>query len=213
MPETVWISTAMADPRNLRPFRHDVVERDREAFDSGPDRVVTKIKEGFQVSAAEMATEIFGTASAREKDYKLPDLFHAYGYWVVSSAAADVLRRFDLGGGALYPVRVMKYDRETPVGGEWFCINFGNRKSAIVPDQSPNMRHRYIRNGEKGWFPPFVTKDGDVAVSPASLSGPDIWIDPDVGDAFFLSDLLASALKKAKADKGFFLSKCRVIEA
>ncbi len=213
MAETVWISTAMADPSNLRPFRHDVVERDREAFDSGPDRVVTKIKEGYPVSAAEMATEIFGIASAREKDYRLPDLFHAYGYWVVSSTAADVLRRFDLGSGGLYPVRVLKNDRETPVGGEWFCINFGNRKSGFLSEHSPRFRYDYIRNGQKGWFPRLPYKDNDFSVTSTLLGGPDVWIDPDVGYAFFLSDALASALKKEKVDKGFFLGKCRVIEA
>jgi hypothetical protein len=211
MSDCIWISTAPGHAGNMRPFKHDVVERDRERFENGPDRVVTKIKEGYPLSVEDLASEIFGTVSAEEKDYRLPDLFHAYGYWVVSSTAADVLRSFDLGGGGLYPVKVMKQDRATPVRGDWFCINFGNRKSAIVPGASPKMRHRYIRNGEKGWFPPFVTKDGDVAVSLAALSGPDIWIDPDVGDAFFVSNALAKALKKAKADKGFFLSKCRVI--
>lgn len=212
MSDTVWISTAMGHPSNLRPFRHDVVERDRERFESGPDRVVTKIKEGYAVSADEMAKEIFGTSSADEKDYRFPDLFHAYGYWVVSAAAAEVLKQFDLGGGGLYPVKVFKNDRITPVGGEWFCINFGNRKSGFVPDQSPRSRHSYIRDGEKGWFPRLPYRDDDFAVSESVLAGPDIWIDPDVGDAFFLSDTLAKALKKAKADKGFFLGKCRVIQ-
>lgn len=211
MTEIVWISTAMGHASNMRPFKHDVVERDRGRFESGQDRVVARIKEGYPVPAEEMAKEIFGTSSAEEKDYQLPDLFHAYGYWVVSSSVAEVLRQFDLGGGALYPVKVLKNDHATPVGGEWFCINFGNRKSAIVPDKSPIMRHRYIRDGEKGWFPPFATRDGDIAVSQAALAGPDIWVDPDVGDAFFLSDGLGKALKKAKADKGFFLKKCRVI--
>lgn len=65
------------------------------------------------------------------------------------------------------------------------------------------MMHQYIRNGEKGWFPNFVTKDGDVAVSSTALVGPDIWTDPDVGDAFFVSDPLGKALKGEKADKGF----------
>jgi hypothetical protein len=121
------------------------------------------------------------------------------------------LRQFNLGRGALYPVNVLKNDRATKVGGEWFCINFGNRKSAFTPEHSFRFRHDYIRNGQKGWFPRLPYRDNDFALLSTALDGPDIWIDPDVGDAFFVSDALAKALKKAKADKGFFLSKCRVI--
>src|SRR4051812_5715855 len=46
-------------------------------------------------------------------------------------------------------------------------------------------------------------EDGDIAVSKAACSGPDIWVDPQIGDAFFLSDALGTTPKKAKADKGF----------
>ena len=210
MSEIVWISTAMGHASNLRPLKHSFSNEDqrKDALEWARRNL-----DGDPLAIEFFPNEIWGISSAEEKDYKLPDIFFAGSYWVVSSAAADVMRQFDLGGGGFYPVKVFKKDHATPVGGEWFCINFGNRKSAIVPDESPKMRHRYIRNGEKGWFPPFVTKDGDVTVSSSSLSGPDIWIDPDVGDAFFISDALAKALKKAKVEKGFFLSKCRVIEA
>jgi hypothetical protein len=128
--------------------------------------------------------EIFGAPDAREGHYRLPDIFFAGSFWAVSKAAADVLRQFDLGGGGLYPVKVLKKDRQTPVGGEWFCINFGNRKAAIAVPESTSLRDRYIRPKEKGWFPKATIKDGDIAVSKTACSGPDIWIDPQVGDAF-----------------------------
>lgn len=54
-------------------------------------------------------------------------------------------------------------------------------------------------------------KDGDIVVSNEAYGGPDIWIDRQVGSAFFLSEALGAALKKAKADKGFFLFRRRVI--
>lgn len=114
-----------------------------------------------------------------------------------------MLRQFDLGGGGLYPVKVLKKDRETPVGGEWFCINFGNRKEAFLVSESTPLEQLYIRPGEKGWFPDATLKDNDIAVSKEACTGPDIWIDPQVGDAIFFSDALGKALKGAKADKGF----------
>jgi hypothetical protein len=206
MSDTAWISTAPGHASNMRPFNYSFNGTDLPdiAMEWGQRNV-----DGQSLNGDCFPDEIYGAGNAEAKDYKLPDIFFAGSYWVVSSAAAEVLRQFDLGGGALYPVQVFKKDRETPIGEGWFCINFGNQKNVLFPQESPRMRHRYIRNGEKGWFPPFVTKDGDVAVSSAALRGPDLWIDPNVGDAFFLSDALAKALKKAKVDKGFFLSKCR----
>ena len=210
MSETVWISVALGHPSNMRPLKHSFsnVEQEKIGLDWSRRNL-----EGEPLSAEYFPSDIWGIKSARESNYKFPHLFAAGNVWVVSSAAAHVMRQFDLGGGGFFPVKVFKKDHVTPVGGDWFCINFGNKKSVIVPDQSMRMMHQYIRNGEKGWFPAFVTSDGDVALSPTALLGPDIWIDLDVGDAFFLSDRLAKALKKAKCDKGFFLSKCRVVEA
>jgi hypothetical protein len=108
----------------------------------------------------------------------------------------------------------MKKDRETPIGDGWYCINFGNQKSAFLPGETKNAWETYIREpGIKGWVPDRPLDDLDFAVSTSALPGPDIWIDPKVGDAFFLSDALANALKKAKVHKGFSLNICRVISA
>lgn len=208
MSETVWISTAPRHASNLRPFRHDVSERGRDAFQP----ILDRLKAGEPLRPDDFPQMIYGAPEAEEKDYRLPDLFHAYGFWMVSAAAAEVIRQLDLGQGSLVPVEVMKSDRQTPVGGEWFVISIGNRKNALLPAESPRMRSGYVRDGEKGWLPPFVTKNDDIAVSSAALAGPDIWIDPQTADSFFLSDRLVKGLKKAKADKGFFLSKCRVLD-
>ncbi|WP_447726997.1 hypothetical protein [Sphingomonas koreensis] len=208
MSEGVWISTAMGQASNLRPFRHSLSENERNADYVSWHGVNVW---GTPLGAECFPAEIYGISSARPSAYNLPHLWHGYGYWVVSSAAAAVLRQFDLGDGNLYPVQVFQKDRVTPVGQDWSCINFGNRKSAILPGESPRMREGYVREGGvKGWKPPFVTGNDDIAVSAVALDGPDIWVDLDVGDAFFVSDRLANALKKAKVDKGFFLSRCRV---
>ncbi len=207
MSDTVWISTALGHASNLRPLKNSIGESNVHNNIEFANRNLL----GDPLTADFFPDKIFGDIGAEPKDYSLPDLFNAAMYWAVSSAAANVLRQFDLGEGALYPVTVTQKDRKTIIGDGWYCINFGNRKNAIIPEESPEMMHDYLRDGIKGWFSPFVTKDGDVAVSGAALTGPDLWIDPQVGRAFFVSDALARALKKAKADKGFFLRKCRVL--
>ena len=209
MSATVWISTAPGHASNMRRLKHSFSNVEQEKL--GLEWARRNI-DGEPLAAENFPTEIWGISSAGASDYNLPHIFRAGDVWVVSSSAAAVLRQFDLGEGGLYPVKVMKKDQMTPIGEGWFCLNFGNKKSAIVPAESLNMRHDYIRNGKKGWFPRLPLKDGEVTVAASALRGPDIWIDLDVGDAIFLSGRLAKALKKAKVDKGFFLSKCSVIE-
>jgi hypothetical protein len=209
MSDTVWISIAMGSGANLLRLRHSFSETDqlKDAIAWGKQNVY-----GEPLKAECFPAEIYGAPDAKESDYRLPNIFFAGSFWAVSKAAADVLRQFDLGAGALYPVKVFKKDRQTPLGDEWFCINFGNRKEAVaVPESMSGLYDHYIRPGVKGWVPKFAINDGDIAVTKAACSGPDIWIDPQIGDAFFLSDALGVALKKAKADKGFLLHKCRVL--
>ena len=168
-----------------------------------------RIERGEKLEAADFPTQIFGAPDAREKDYQLPDLFKGYGYWVVSEAAAEVLRQFDLGQGHLHPVKVLRSDRQTSVGQGWQCISFGNQKSALVPDRSSNIRKR----AQGRYKASAILADNDLVLSSAALEGPDIWVDTQMWDAVFLSEPLGNALTKAKADRGFFLTKCRVVEA
>lgn len=203
----VWISTAPADPSNFKSLVHRFWKNDTTQ-EAGLREITAKIKRGEALTADEFPSEIFGAPDAKESDYKLPDLFYAYGFWVVTKAAADVLRQFELGGGGLHPVKMFKKDRVTPIEGEFLCINFGNRKQGLLPEHSLGLRKAA---GSPQWRMPFVTKDGDIALSSGVLTGPDIWIDPLARSSIFFSDGLGKALKKAKASKGFSLKKCRII--
>jgi hypothetical protein len=138
----------------------------------------------------------------------LPDLFYGYGFWVVSDRCADVMRGFDLGSGSLHPVKVFEKDKATPIGDHgWFCLNFGNKKSILLPDKSRSIKPF---PGDR-WRPDVIVGDNAIAVSPQALIGPDIWIDPLFFNGFFLSDALVKALKKAKCRSGFALKKCQVV--
>jgi hypothetical protein len=139
---------------------------------------------------------------------QLPQIFMGAGYWVLRSKAADVFRQFDLGGGGLQPVDILQNDRITPVEGEYFCLCFGNRKSALLPDQSQGLKA--IGTGSQYWKLPPVPADDSVVLSGAALSGPDLWIDPALWNAFFVSDGLAQALKAAKVHGPFSFTRCKV---
>ena len=204
MSDAVWISTAPGHASNQRPLRHSFSGGDQVQFaiDCNKRNMV-----GEPLGPECFPSEIYGAPNAKESNYKLPDIFYAGSYWAVSKAASDVLRQFDLGGGALYPVKLFKKDRVTPIEGEFFCINFGNRKEAFLPQESRNIEI-FVRHI---WQARARMADDDLALSKLAQAGPSIWIEPKVDSALFLSFELGTALKKAKAEKGFFLQKCRVI--
>jgi hypothetical protein len=142
-----------------------------------------------------------------------PALFRS-DFWYVSAECAAVLRDHDLGRGALYPVRLFRQDRRTALGGVYFCLNFGNVKEAFLPEQSPNARPAgAAAAGKMWWLLPPVPQDGDMAVSRTALGGPDVWIDPLLKQAFFVSDRLRTALEAAGFADLFSLLRCRVLGA
>jgi hypothetical protein len=208
MSEMVWISTAMQDPRQWRPFTNDLADN------GGTGNLLTNTArrndagEPFDVDA--FPKIIWGAADRGAKSFgKLPDLFYGFGYWTVSARCADVLRQFDLGNGALYPVKVCQKDKVTPIGDhDWFCINFGNVKSALLVGESQNIE----RSTNQKWQAKYILHDDHLALSELALSGPDIWIESQFLDSIFLSAALGNALKKAQCNSGWSLLKCRVVD-
>jgi hypothetical protein len=203
MSDVVWVSRALIHPTNQRPFRNDVSERDHERL----IEIKQANERGEVLAPDDFPHLIFGAEHALEKHYQVPDLFAAYGYWIVSEAASDLLRQFDLGRAQLKPVPVLKRDRQTPIGGNWFCLNFGNAKRVVLPDQSEKIR----LGPQERYNVPATLADNELAVSTDALRPPDIWVDPQLWSAFFIGDALATALRKAKLSKSFFLTKCRVV--
>lgn len=202
--EIVWVSRAFMDSSLVKRITSDL-------FESDTDKAVEAMKgneKGLPYPSERFPDELY----AKDRGKKLgkqPDIFNGGSYWIVSAACADVLRQFDLGDGALYPTKLLQHDRITPVEGEYFCLNFGNQKQAFVPEYSPEARKPYASHNI--WRLRLTPKDGDIAVTPTALNGPDLWVDPDLWDAFFLSDPLVQALKAAKLTRRFGLRKCRVI--
>ena len=141
---------------------------------------------------------------------QLPQIFMGAIYWVLGAKAAKVFREFDLGGGGLYPVEVFQNDRMTRIDGDYFCLCFGNKKSALLWDQSSGLKPVMPERTEYWSLNP-VPADDSVALTSAALEGPYVWIDPALWNAFFVSDGLAQALKAAKVDGPFSFTRCKVI--
>ena len=211
MSNYVWVSNAIDNTRLLL-----FVETDVNVAD--PDRMseAMHLNNNGQSVAAELCPKKVWADNDVE-DYErmprdnMPDLFFANGYWIVSERAAEIMRQFDLGGGALHPVTegVFLEDQVTRVPGEFYTWIHGNLKTAFLPDETPNKSPFGIAGLR--WNLPTKLNDDDIAVSTAALSGPDVWRDTVLMDAVFLSQSLGDALIAAGLKKAFHLYKARVV--
>ncbi len=200
--ETVWISRAMSDPTLMKSLTNDEIEENlADAADT-----VRRSNRGEPLPAERFPTAL-RPMYKDQRLKKLPDIFNAGGILAMSSACAEVLRQHDLGQTSLYPFKVFQSDQKTQVEGDYFHLNIGETKNAFEPDESPRARP-FPTNM---WVLPGGVSDGDIAVNSAALSGADLWIDPKMRNAFFLSDRLVQALKDAKLTRRFGLSKCRLV--
>lgn len=209
MNDYVWVSTMMLDSALIKLFDADIVEQDRPTAVAATDG----IPRGEPVARKACPTAIWPRkASSKVKDSSSPlPLFVARGYWIVRQDAAEILASFDLGNGALYPVQVLKRDRQTPFDGEWFTWVFGNRKSTADIEASIGLRE-FSPIPDDPWRKlPFKPADGDLAVSRSALEGPDVWVEENLFHSVFVSGPLGDALKKAKLAKACRLAKARVL--
>jgi hypothetical protein len=135
---------------------------------------------------------VYGQPSATESDYAFTDLFFANGLPIVSSRLVSIFARFELGQTSFFEVKIFKKDKATLAGGSWYFLNYGNLKSALVPEKCFGLQKiggidRYVTPG----FP----KKGDITLGKNALLGPDLWVDERCSDVFFVGSSLASAIK------------------
>jgi len=203
--DIVWVSAAPMSGYIAKPFDNTIRMNDVKVS----MELTKQNSAGISLPRESFPEEIYGLY--RDKHFKkLPDLFNTHGYWVVSAATAEVLQRFDLGDGGLYPVKAFQHNRTKRIEGEYFCWNFGNAKKTYLPEESPDVRQPDA--GHDFWSLSLAPKDGDVALSSEALNPPDVWVEHKFHYAFFLSDPLVQALRAAKVTRNFALKKCRIIE-
>jgi hypothetical protein len=205
----VWVSRAPMDSTLVKGFTSDLLIADRRTAVDAMERS----QAGEALPPERFPREMY-VADPGKKIRKLPDLANAGGFWTVSAAVAGTLRTVDLGRTSLYPTKAFRYDRKTPLEGAYFCLNFGERKTAFLPEQSPRAaKNPYDKVDSGDRTLPLVPRDGDIAVDRTALAGSDLWVDPLLRDAFFLSDRLVRALEAARLASRFGLFRCRVVPA
>ena len=198
----IWASRAFMDSSRIKGFTADPLPTGMRL-----GQMAELNETGEWMSAEHFPKQIFAKYPDK-KEKKQADLVLAAGAVVVSAACADVLRQFDLGHSSLYPIKLFQHDRKTPVEGEYFCLNIGERKDTFLREHS----QRVIEYGIGGFRMPPNLHDDDVAVCRAALGGSDLWVSPPLKRIFFLSDKLTQSLRAAKMGRVFGFRACRIVE-
>lgn len=122
----VWVSRAPMDSARIKGFTSDLLIADE-------DRTIDAMRrnQAGEALPPERSPKAMYVKASGRKIRKLPDLANAGGFWTVSAALADVLRRVELGRTSLYPTKAFRYDRKTPLEGEYFCLNFRRAENGV----------------------------------------------------------------------------------
>jgi hypothetical protein len=208
MSDHVWVSRAIADVSLVGKFDTDIwVENQQVAIQA------EKLNKRGQPVAENMCPKKIWGDDLAPHFTTIPHLTSAQSHWIVSAKAAEVLRQFDLGGGALYSVAdgIFQKDGVTRVPGDYFCWIFGNSKKAFLEQHSPAAKPMSGATTRDWCVMPSNLADKDIAVSTAALVGPDVWVDPLLFQSLFVSGRLGDALDAAGLRKAFRLFQCRVV--
>ena len=193
----IWISKSLFDVSNWRALTSDLAERDKAGAVACGDRN----DKGESLGPECFPTVIWPADNARKSDTsKGKDFFYAGTHWIVSGRFAQLMQDFEMGGTHFYPVQFLHADRQTPVGGEWFCLNFGNVKDALLPEKSVGLIQPSVR---RAIWRISASIDDHIAFSSAASQGADLWFDARLKQSFCLSARLGDAMIETGIIKGF----------
>lgn len=199
----VWVSSAIEDSTLVKPFTSDLHETE-------PARLVEAFKRWHRA-------EPFGRDAAPRELYaeygdrtigSVPDFFEGSGYWIASERVTDVFQNFDMGKTRFFEIAIFEHDRSTRIGERFFIVSFGETKETVVPSDSPTLNRERYTNDVKWTLPSTLARD-ELAFLPSASLGVDLWMDPAVSRAIFMSDQLVAALKRAGLIDGMRLTRCR----
>nr|WP_321509133.1 hypothetical protein [uncultured Celeribacter sp.] len=163
---------------------------------------------GAYVPPSEMPTKFYHSARRRHFDAKMPAAFGT-PYLLFQPSAIALMQQFDLGNAYFLPVQLYQNDRETPINMDVATICIGNTKETVRQDMTERLKITR-REGVKR-LP--VMPDDDVIVTRAdAVSGVDLWCDPKIVNAWFMSDRLAQALIAAGLKDAFDLVRTKTVE-
>ncbi|WP_095587527.1 hypothetical protein [Actibacterium ureilyticum] len=195
MSEQIWMSTGM---RGGSSFEHGFFpdfgpELEDQAEVDKTYEITRRVGAGEVVPKDEMPTKFYHSRN-EHFDEKLPGFFGPVNF-LFTPKIIETFNRYDMGNGYFLPVQLYQFDRTTPIEQEASILCIGNAKDTVRRDETPRMRPYY----DDVFSLSGVAREEEdfVRTKASALQGADIWADPHIDDAWFMSEGLAKALIKA----------------
>ena len=204
---SVWVSNLLMQTANLFGFACRSTEGDPKAYLAN----IYLYNTGQPVPEGFLPDVMWASDAADDRLTRLPHLFRANDFLVVSGDLAALLGRFDLGASKMHPVQLLHRDRTTPYAGAHHVLELREAKEAFEPTRSARWRPPRAEGQAHLGGMPGAPKDGDIAVNPAALQGADLWRDPRLLRSLFLSDRLRAAMHEAGMLGGVKTFRCEVM--
>jgi hypothetical protein len=141
---------------------------------------------------------------------KLKAGFKSYGFTAVTGRVRDVFLASDFGKATFAQLRLYTSDLATLATDELDPLNLGDRKQAPVAEKSQNLENASIDPSDprRKLLPSKERADDEIVLTGAALTRPEDCSEPLPDTAFFVSDRLNAALRKARLDTSFGFTCC-----
>jgi len=225
MTDEIWVSDITVGMDLQRPFRalvpDDFPEEPSERFKAFRWQPATSYHEnlarwqglGEPLEQQDILSNFFQVVAPEDHNFdprygKYTPVIDLAGILAVRSDVADVLRKFDLGQGGLYPVNLFEKDKITPIEQYYSILWIANKSGTLNIAESKGLLRRRPDRDDLFRLPEWKdAKPGDVVCNADAASGIDIWRDPGVPHRVFLNGRLKQALDEAGFAPAFSLHR------
>ena len=149
------------------------------------------------------------------KTVKLPSFFRIQdGFVILTEECANVLKKFRLGGNALYPLSFFDIQLNELVNDQTFYFfNITELRSYLLPEYSSKDldKHSYTKHEGYQLYKLYHADYADHAIAlkkEAIECDIDLWRDPELDNSIFMSDELKKALDEAQLSDAWQLFLC-----
>lgn len=203
MSEQVWVCRGHADGAINIPFR----DPDTQLTIRERVRLANNVKRGLSVDPALLPSRLVFDGPNRKLRTVVHNVF-TDGYMYVAEPVMQIISEFNIGKTHFFPVSLFDKELNSITFKAYFGIAFSEAKRTVSGGQA--LIENGLQPGEFNLDSPLL--DGAVEVFPNLTEEPDIWVDPNIIGAVFMSDRLHNALQAAGLVARFSARKCLMPE-
>ena len=204
MSDCVWVTDAMVNLKNTYQFVPHV-----DYFDENLQKERDSSAKYLEAKRLLPEERRPAEAELERVTHTIDPLPHVVsnGYLIVSDTFKNIADRFDLGSTAFDPVVLYGFKRKARFEPDYNYLNITETKSTVDLVASKGLWA--LRFGAYSFSP----SESDIVVNSTAISGVDLWMDPALYGAVFLSERLYSALDNEGLLAGLECQQCSVSNA